>query len=147
VLLLAALVYGSTARVKQIMSVSQKTIGSLCLILLLSSCGLTSLPFFGGGGGGPTVNSNAQVGKENKQAVVTYEEEQSNNAGRDVITTEILKEIETGTVEDFSITNTNIPVWVMLLLILGWLLPTPTQIGQGLYNLVSLPFRRKKDDV
>jgi len=134
-------------RVKQIMSVSQKTIGSLCLILLLSSCGLTSLPFFGGGGGGPTVNSNAQVGKENKQAVVTYEEEQSNNAGRDVITTEILKEIETGTVEDFSITNTNIPVWVMLLLILGWLLPTPTQIGQGLYNLVSLPFRRKKDDV
>jgi hypothetical protein len=129
------------------MSVSQKTIGSLCLILLLSSCGLTSLPFFGGGGGGPTVNSNAQVGKENKQAVVTYEEEQSNNAGRDVITTEILKEIETGTVEDFSITNTNIPVWVMLLLILGWLLPTPTQIGQGLYNLVSLPFRRKKDDV
>ena len=112
------------------MSVSQKTIGSLCLILLLSSCG-----------------SNAQVGKENKQAVVTYEEEQSNNAGRDVITTEILKEIETGTVEDFSITNTNIPVWVMLLLILGWLLPTPTQIGQGLYNLVSLPFRRKKDDV
>lgn len=129
------------------MSVSQKTIGSLCLILLLSSCGLTSLPFFGGGGGGPTVNSNAQVGKENKQAVVTYEEEQSNNAGRDVITTEILKEIETGTVEDFSITNTNIPVWVMLLLILGWLLPTPTQIGQGLYNLVSLPFRKKKDDV
>jgi hypothetical protein len=129
------------------MSISQKTIGSLCLILLLSSCGLTSLPFFGGGGGGPTVNSNAQVGKENKQAVVTYEEEQSNNAGRDVITTEILKEIETGTVEDFSITNTNIPVWVMLLLILGWLLPTPTQIGQGLYNLVSLPFRRKKDDV
>jgi hypothetical protein len=127
------------------MSISQKTIGSLCLILLLSSCGLTSLPFFGGGGGGPTVNSNAQVGKENKQAVVTYEEEQSNNAGRDVITTEILKEIETGTVEDFSITNTNIPVWVMLLLILGWLLPTPTQIGQGLYNLVSLPFRRKKD--
>ena len=129
------------------MSVSQKTIGSLCLILLLSSCGLTSLPFFGGGGGGRTVNSNAHVGKENKQAVVTYEEEQSNNAGRDVITTEILKEIETGTVEDFSITNTNIPVWVMLLLILGWLLPTPTQIGQGLYNLVSLPFRRKKDDV
>ncbi len=127
------------------MSISQKTIGSLCLILLLSSCGLTSLPFFGGGGGGPTVNSNAQVGKENKQAVVTYEEEQSNNAGRDVITTEILKEIETGTVEDFSITNTNIPVWVMLLLILGWLLPTPTQIGQGLYNLVSLPFRKKKD--
>ena len=120
-----------------------KHLSNICLILLLSSCGLTSLPFFGGSGG-PTVNSNAQIGKENKQAVVTYEEEQSNNAGRDVITTEVLKEVETGTVEDLNITNTNIPLWVMLLLILGWLLPTPTQIGQGLYNLVSLPFKKKE---
>lgn len=121
-----------------------RVLSSLCLILLLSSCGLTGLPFFSGGGG-PTVNSNAQIGKENKQAVVTYEEEQSNSAGRDVITTEVLKEIETGAVEDLRISNTNIPVWVMLLLILGWLLPTPTQIGQGLYQLVSLPFKRKDD--
>ena len=127
------------------MSVSLKTIGSLCLILLLSSCGLTSLPFFGGGGG-PTVNSNAQIGKENKQAVVTYEEEKTNNAGRDVITTEVLKEVETGTVEDLRISNTNIPVWVILLLLLGWLLPTPTQMGQSLYNLISLPFKKGKDD-
>ena len=125
------------------MSVSLKTIGSLCLILLLSSCGLTSLPFFGGGGG-PTVNSNAQIGKENKQAVVTYEEEQSNNAGRDVITTEVLKEVETGTVEDLRISNTNIPIWVILLLLLGWLLPTPTQMGQSLYNLISLPFKKRE---
>ncbi|MGB1751623.1 MAG: hypothetical protein ACPHHU_02905, partial [Paracoccaceae bacterium] len=27
------------------------------------------------------------------------------------------------------INNTNIPVWVILLLIIGWLLPTPTSIG------------------
>jgi len=127
------------------MSVSLKTLGSLCLILLLSSCGLTSLPFFGGGGG-PTVNSNAQIGKENKQAVVTYEEEQSNNAGRDVITTEVIKEVETGTVEELKISNTNIPIWVILLLILGWLLPTPTQIGQGLYQILALPFKNRKND-
>ena len=120
-----------------------KHLSNICLILLLSSCGLTSLPFFGGSGG-PTVNSNAQIGKENKQAVVTYEEEQSNNAGRDVITTETIKEVETGTVEDLRISNTNIPVWVMLLLILGWLLPTPTQMGQGLYTLLTLPFKRKE---
>jgi len=132
-------------KVKRIMSVSLKTLGSLCLILLLSSCGLTSLPFFGGGGG-PTVNSNAQIGKENKQAVVTYEEEQSNNAGRDVITTEVIKEVETGTVEELKISNTNIPIWVILLLILGWLLPTPTQIGQGLYQILALPFKNRKND-
>jgi len=122
-----------------------KILGSLCLILLLSSCGLTSLPFFGGGGG-PTVNSNAQIGKENKQAVVTYEEEETNNAGRDVIKTEVLKEVETGTVEQLKINNTNIPIWVILLLILGWLLPTPTQIGQGLYQILALPFKNRKND-
>ena len=107
---------------------------------------MTGLPFFSGGGGGPTVNSNAQIGKENKQAVVTYEEEETNSAGRDVIKTEVLKEVETGTVEELKINNTNIPVWVMLLLLLGWLLPTPTQIGQGLYALLTLPFKNRKND-
>ena len=115
----------------------------LVLTLLLSSCGLTGLPFFSGGGGGPTVNSNAQIGKENRQAVVTYEKEETTSAGRDIITTEVLKEVETGPVESLDITNTNIPPWVLLVLLLGWVLPTPTQIGRALYNLVSAPFRRK----
>ena len=46
------------------------------LTLFLSGCGLSTLMSLGGSGG-PTVNSNAQIGKENKQAVVTYEEEDS----------------------------------------------------------------------
>jgi len=96
-----------------------------------------------GGSGGPTVNSNAQLGKENKQAVVTYEEEETTSAGRDIITTEVLKEVEAGPVDTLKINNTNIPPWVLLVLLLGWVLPTPTQIGRALYNLVSAPFRRK----
>ena len=117
-------------------------IGSLCLILLLSSCGLTSLPFFGGGSG-PTVNSNAQIGKENTQQVVAQQTTQ--DAGRDIITE--TKEVEAKSIEDLTIKNTNIPVWVMFLLLLGWLLPTPTQMGQGLYTLLTLPFKRKNDGV
>tara|TARA_S200002703_G_scaffold42739_1_gene37154 strand:- start:1185 stop:1493 length:309 start_codon:yes stop_codon:yes gene_type:complete len=100
-----------------------------------------------GGGGGPTVNSNAQIGKENRQAAVSYEQEDNYNAGRDVITTETIKEVETGTVEELRISNTNIPIWVIVLLLLGWLLPTPTQMGQGLYQLLTLPFKRKDDGV
>ena len=112
----------------------------LVLTLLLSSCGLTSLlPT----GGGPNVAANTQIGKENKQAVVTYEEEETTSAGRDIITTEVLKEVETGPVESLDITNTNIPPWVILVLLLGWVLPTPTQIGRALFNLVAAPFRRK----
>jgi hypothetical protein len=111
----------------------------LVLALLLSSCGLTSLlPT-----GGTNVAANTQIGKENKQAVVTYEEEETTSAGRDIITTEVLKEVEAGPVDTLKINNTNIPPWVLLVLLLGWVLPTPTQIGRALYNLVSAPFRRK----
>ena len=109
---------------------------------MLSSCGLTSLPFLGGGGGGPTVNSNAQIGKENTQQVVAQQTTQ--DAGRDIVTE--TKEVEAKSIEDLTIKNTNIPVWVMVLLLLGWLLPTPTQMGQGIYTLLTLPFKNRKND-
>jgi len=110
----------------------------LVLFLFLSGCGLTSLlPF--GGSGGPTVNSNAQIGKENRQAAVTFEEEIT--AGRDVVQT--TKEVETGSVETLEIFNTNIPPWVIVLLILGWLLPTPTEMARGFMNFVLRLFGRK----
>ena len=112
----------------------------LVLILLLSSCGLTGLPFLSGGSG-TNVAANTQLGKENKQAVVTYEEEETNNAGRDIITE--TKEVEAGPVEKLTISNQNIPPWVIMLLLLGWLLPTPTQIGQSIANFVLALFRRK----
>ena len=109
----------------------------LVLILLLSSCGLTSfIP-----AGGTNVAANTQLGKENKQAVVTNEEETNNNAGRDIVTE--TKEVEAGPVEKLTISNQNIPPWVIMLLLLGWLLPTPTQIGQSIANFVLALFRRK----
>jgi hypothetical protein len=112
----------------------------LVLALLLSSCGLTSLlPT----GGGTNVAANTQIGKENKQAVVTYEEEETTSAGRDIITTEVLKEVEAGPVDTLKINNTNIPPWVLLVLLLGWVLPTPTQIGRAIYYAITAPFKRK----
>jgi len=109
----------------------------LVLALLLSSCGLTSfIP-----SGGTNVAANTQLGKENKQAVVTNEEETNNNAGRDIVTE--TKEVEAGPVEKLMISNQNIPPWVIMLLLLGWLLPTPTQIGQSIANFVLALFRRK----
>ena len=114
----------------------------LLLCLLLSGCGIMSLlPF--GGSSGPTVNSNAQIGKENRQSVFSAEQSEEVTAGRDVIQTETIKEVETGKVENLDITNTNIPPWVMLLLILGWLLPTPTEIARGFMHFVLTLFGRK----
>jgi len=96
-----------------------------------------------GGSGGPTVNSNAQIGKENRQSVMSVEQSEEVSAGRDVITTEVIKEVEAGPVEKLLISNQNIPPWVMLLLILGWLLPTPTEIGRGIMNFILALFGRK----
>ena len=114
----------------------------LLLCLLLSGCGIMSLlPF--GGSSGPTVNSNAQIGAENRQAVMSVEQTEEVTAGRDVVQTEIIKEVETGKVENLDIINTNIPPWVMLLLILGWFLPTPTELASGFLNFVLTLFGRK----
>ena len=114
----------------------------LVLSLFLSSCGLSTLGLLGGSGG-PTVNSNAQVGKENRQSVVSVEQKEEVTAGRDVVQTEIVKEVETGKVENLDITNTNIPPWVILLLILGWLLPTPTEIARSITDFILRLFGRK----
>jgi len=114
----------------------------LVLTLFLSGCGLSTLLSLGGSGG-PTVNSNAQIGKENRQSVMSVEQSEEISAGRDVVQTEIIKEVETGSVGSLDIINTNIPPWVMLLLILGWLLPTPTEIGRGIMNFILTLFGRK----
>ena len=116
----------------------------LILTLFLSGCGLSTLMSLGGSGG-PTVNSNAQIGKENRQSVMSVEQSEEVSAGRDVIQTEVIKEVETGSVGSLDIINTNIPPWVMLLLILGWLLPTPTEIGRGIMNFILTLFGRKNN--
>ena len=114
----------------------------LILVLFLSGCGLSTLGLLGGSDG-PTENSNAQIGKENRQSVMSVEQTEEVSAGRDVIQTEIIKEVETGAVGSLDIINTNIPPWVILLLILGWLLPTPTEIGRGIMNFILTLFGRK----
>ena len=116
----------------------------LVLTLFLSGCGLSTLMSLGGSGG-PTVNSNAQLVKENRQSIFSAEQSEEVTAGRDVIQTEIIKEVETGKVENLDIINTNIPPWVILLLILGWLLPTPTEIARGFVNFVLTLFGRKNN--
>ena len=119
---------------------------NLILSLLLSSflVGCSAIPSFLNplsSKGGPTVNANVLAGKENTQQVVAQQNQQ--DAGRDIVTTEIRKEVEAKSVEQIKILNTNIPPWVLLLLLLGWLLPTPQAIGIGTYKLVSSFTKRK----
>lgn len=105
------------------------------LIMLLASCGGLPLGMLGGG---PNVAANTQIGRENRQAVLSTE--LGDSAGRDIVT----KEVEAGQVETVTVNNQDIPPWVLLVALLGWLLPTPTQMGEAIGRALMAPFRRKK---
>ena len=106
----------------------------LALCLALAGCGGLPLGMLGGG---TNVAANTQIGRENRQTAVGFEERVE--AGRDVIQ----KEVETGQVETLTVNNQDIPPWVLLLALIGWLLPTPTQMGNALGTALMAPFRRK----
>lgn len=104
-----------------------KQIAAILLVLTLAGC--TGGPLSLLTGGGPNVAANVQAGKENNQAVVQYDNTKDTS------------------IEGASVTvhNTDVPLWVILLLVLGWVLPSPREIARGLLA----PFKgltiRKKD--
>lgn len=108
---------------------------ALILIMLLASCGGLPLGMLGGG---PNVAANTQIGRENRQTAVAFEDRVE--AGRDVIQ----KEVETGQVETLTVNNQDIPPWVLLVALIGWLLPTPTQIGNAIGQAFMATFRRRQ---
>ena len=112
-----------------------KLAASLALCLALAGCGGLPLGMLGGG---TNVAANTQIGRENRQTAVAFEERVE--AGRDVIQ----KEVEAGPVESLTVNNQDIPPWVLLVALIGWLLPTPTQMGNAIGQALLAPFRRKK---
>ena len=117
----------------------------LVLALFLSGC--SQIPsFLMGGGGGPNVAANVQAGKTNSQTVGP-----TNNSDQDVVvetlTGDLKQSNDTNKVNTDSVENINIneiPPWVLILLVLGWLAPSPQEMGRGLLTLIAT-LRRKSD--
>jgi hypothetical protein len=99
----------------------------LFLPLLLTGCSALGLIGAVIPDGGTDVNANAQIGAENTQQVVGQQNSSEINA-------------------DSVIQNTiqDIPPWVMILLILGWLLPSPQEIFSGMLYAIDRIVGRKK---
>jgi len=96
----------------------------------LSSCGLTSLiPT-----GGTNVAANTQLGKENNQGVNTSVD----RSVRPVLRPE--GPVENIQQDNSTTNNTEIDPLLLILLVLGWLAPSPSEIGRGLLKLL----RRKE---
>ena len=103
------------------------TILLICGIIGLQGC--SALKLLRGGSG---VNANAQVGKENtQQAVVNQENTKIEGENVNVQQKETDTSISTKNVEKLVQNNTNVPIWYLLLLVVGWLLPSPQEIWAG----------------
>ena len=97
-------------------------------LLLLTNC--SQIPSFLSGGG-TNVAANTQIGKENTQNVGL------NTSLRPQLRVEA--PVDT-VVQDTSTTkNTTIDPLMLILLVLGWLAPSPNEMARGIRNL----FRRK----
>ena len=91
----------------------------LAFVLLLSSCSvagdLTKDLLLGGDG--PKVE--AQIGKENTKQIVGNQQTVGRDLNKETVKAD---RVETVVVNE-------VPSWVILLLVLGWLLPSPNEIG------------------
>lgn len=99
----------------------------LIVLLGLTGCGGGPLSLLTGGG--PNIAANTQAGKENTQQAVAVQ--QRTEAGRDIIqqTSPVVAE----NVKEVNIQQT--PMWIIVLLVLGWLLPSPNEIASWIRGL------------
>mgnify|MGYP003632238986 FL=1 len=103
----------------------------LVWIGLVSLAGCSANPLSLLTGGGPNVAANTQVGKENNQTVGVV----SNTRPQ----LRVEAPVDT-VVQDTSTTkNTEVDPLMLILLILGWLAPSPSEIGRSFIKL----FKRK----
>jgi hypothetical protein len=116
----------------------------LC-IMPLSGClgtGFVVSKLLGGGkSSGPTVNADVQVGKNNTKALVSNSESTDTKAGDNAVITNTKNENQVqaeGSVDSINVMNQDIHLWMILLLVLGWILPSPIEIWRGFLKTITL---------
>ncbi len=115
------------------------TIIVFCGIITIQGCSsLGLIKAVMPGKSGTNVNANAQVGKENTQQVVGQQDNTKiEGENVNVSQKENDSSINTSKVDSLIQNNTNVPMWYLLLLVLGWLLPSPQEIWAGLVNSIE----------
>lgn len=90
---------------------------------------------------GTEVTASAQVGKDASQQVVVGDQNktetnvEAENAEVSHVRQDKTTQVE-GKVDNMTVNNLgDVPVWVILLTIVGWMAPTPTNIWRGLTGL------------
>lgn len=112
---------------------------ALTLVLFLGGCmsPLGLLGSFGGGGGGSgtSVNANTQIGKENNQSAIDQSRDIS---GENVNVNQSQGAFSVdGDAGSVKVLNQDIPMWMILLAVLGWMLPSPIEIWRGFLKTIT----------
>jgi hypothetical protein len=126
--------------------VKRLTLLVLCGITLIQGCtALGLVKAVMPGNSGTSVNANAQVGKENTQQVVG-QQDNTKIEGENVNVSQKENDtsINTSKVDSLIQNNTNVPMWYLLLLVLGWLLPSPQEIWAGFVSSMERLLYGKK---
>ena len=118
---------------------SLKSLSGQSSRLLLLLLVLTSMPSCSKGplslltGGGPQVAANIQAGKTNSQTLGTTKIVEQKTESGDIKSVD--SKVSAESVEKVTVNETQ--PWVILLLILGWLLPSPNEIGRWIKSLFT----------
>lgn len=112
---------------------------TLTLVLFLGGCmsplGLLSSFGGGGGGSGTSVNANTQIGKENNQSAFDQSRDIS---GENVNVNQSQGAFSLdGDAGNVKVLNQDIPMWMILLAVLGWMLPSPIEIWRGFLKTIT----------
>jgi hypothetical protein len=115
----------------------------LMVCAALASCAKVAGVVGGALEGGPNVAANVQAGRNNAQTVgqATFndqriEDTQARSIEQSAGDTRVRSEnVETVIVRE------DPPAWLLLVALVGWLLPTPQQMGTALFGMFARPFR------
>lgn len=113
-------------------------LASLGMLLMVGCSNLNPIGLLTGGG--PNVAANVQAGKTNSQTIGTTnvtEQKLVRPQARDIRQTADTNQVRSDNVE--TVVVNEVPVWVILLLILGWLFPSPGEIGRSIVSIFKKP--------
>ena len=120
----------------------RRLIPYLLILPLISGC--SALSAIGGllPGGGDGVNANAQVGKENNQAVAQIETGDEISSGDN---SPVTKAKQANAVKGTQIINQDTPWWLigLIALLAGWAIPTPMAMALGIVNFFRIIFGKQ----
>jgi len=115
------------------LTVSKRTVYLVLLLVTLSGC--SALGVLSSLSGGPQVNTNAQVGQDNQQTLGQTNNQRLSNVQADrVEQSSGDTSVKSDKVDVVNI-NQQVPIWVWLLTIIGWLLPSPGEMGRSIRKL------------